>query len=85
MLCIFVMQKKTGRGVVTAIILFKLGYEKQYIINDYLLSAANLESELQLFVDNNPDVDINVIIPKAEYIEGFLDWYQTILFAPKNP
>ena len=76
---------KDRTGVVTAIILCKLGYEKQYIINDYLLSAANLESELQLFVDNNPDVDINVIIPKAEYIEGFLDWYQTILFAPKNP
>lgn len=47
MLCIFVMQKKTGRGVVTAIILSRPGYEKQYIINDYLLSAANLESALQ--------------------------------------
>ena len=69
---------KDRTGVVTAIILFKLGYEKQYIINDYLLSAANLESELQLFVDNNPDVDINVITPKAEYIEEFLDWYQTL-------
>ncbi len=69
---------KDRTGVVTAIILSKLGYEKQYIINDYLLSGANLESELQLFVDNNPDVDINVITPKAEYIEEFLDWYQTL-------
>ena len=38
---------KDRTGVVTAIILSRLGYEKQYIVNDYLLSAANLESELQ--------------------------------------
>ena len=66
---------KDRTGVVSAIILSKLGYEKQYIINDYLLSGANLESELKLFVQNNPDIDINVITPKAEYIEKFLEWY----------
>ena len=69
---------KDRTGVVTAIILCKLGYEKQYIINDYLLSGVNLESELQLFAENNPDIDINVITPKAEYIEKFLEWYQNI-------
>ena len=69
---------KDRTGVVTAIILSRLGYEKQYIINDYLLSAANLESELQLFAENNPDIDINVITPKVEYIEKFLEWYQNI-------
>ena len=69
---------KDRTGVVSAIILSKLGYEKQYIINDYLLSGANLESELQLFAKNNPDIDINIITPMAEYIEKFLEWYQKI-------
>lgn len=67
---------KDRTGVVTAIILSKLGYEKQYIINDYLLSGENLKEELQLFARNNTDIDINVITPKTEYIERFLEWYQ---------
>ena len=67
---------KDRTGVVTAIILSKLGYEKQYIINDYLLSGENLRTELQLFAQNNTDIDINVITPKTEYIEKFLEWYQ---------
>ena len=74
----FCNAEKDRTGVVTAIILSRPGYEKQYIINDYLLSAANLESALQLFAENNPDIDINVITPKAEYIEKFLEWYQNI-------
>ncbi len=67
---------KDRTGVVTAIILSKLGYEKQYIINDYLLSGENLKTELLLFAHNNTDIDINVITPQTEYIEKFLEWYQ---------
>ena len=67
---------KDRTGVVTAIILSKLGYEKQYIINDYLLSAKNLKSELIVYAQNNPHIDINVITPKSEYMEKFLEWYQ---------
>lgn len=66
---------KDRTGVVTAIILTKLGYDRHYIINDYLLSAENLKTELELFTQNNPDIDINVITPKPEYMEKFLDWY----------
>ena len=67
---------KDRTGVVTAIILSKLGYSKQYIINDYLLSGESLKEELLLFTQNHPEIDINVIMPKAEYIEKFLEWYQ---------
>ena len=66
---------KDRTGVVTAIILCKLGYEKEYIIHDYLLSGENLKNELNLFAKNNPEIDINVITPKAEYMEKFLEWY----------
>ena len=67
---------KDRTGVVTTVILSRLGYSKQYIINDYLLSGENLKTELLLFARNHTEVDINVITPKAEYIERFLEWYQ---------
>lgn len=67
---------KDRTGVVTAIILSRLGYDRQYIISDYLLSASNLSAELQAFAASHPDTDVNIITPEAEYIEGFLEWYQ---------
>lgn len=66
---------KDRTGVVSAILLSKLGYGRQYIIEDYLRSGINLKGELQAFAEQNPDVDLNVITPRAEYIQGFLDWY----------
>lgn len=67
---------KDRTGVVSAIILCKLGYSRQYIIDDYLLSGVNLKDELKMFAKNNPDIDIDVITPKSEYMEKFLEWYQ---------
>lgn len=67
---------KDRTGVVSAIILSRLGFSRQYIIEDYLRSGINLKGELQVFAEQNPDVDLNVITPRAEYIQGFLDWYE---------
>lgn len=67
---------KDRTGVVSAIILSKLGYNNQYIIDDYLLSGVNLKDELRLFAKNNPDINIDVITPKTEYMQKFLEWYQ---------
>ena len=67
---------KDRTGVVTAIILSRLGYSKQYIIDDYLLSGENLKEDQILFAQNHPGIDINVITPKVEYIDRFLEWYQ---------
>ena len=67
---------KDRTGVVTAIILSRLGYSKQYIIDDYLLSGENLKEDQILFAQNHPEIDINVITPKEEYIDRFLEWYQ---------
>ena len=70
---------KDRTGVVSAIILSKLGYDKAYIINDYLLSGENLKNDLRAFARNNPGVDIDVITPKAEYMEKFLKWFNNKL------
>ena len=60
----------------TDIILSKLGYDAEYIIEDYLMSGEELKKDLLLFAQNKPDVDIDVITPKAEYMTGFLNWYK---------
>ncbi|MBR6385244.1 MAG: tyrosine-protein phosphatase [Ruminococcus sp.] len=67
---------KDRTGAVTAIILSRLGYDRKYIIEDYLLSGENFENELKLYAENNPEIDIDVITPRAEYIEKFLDYIE---------
>ena len=66
---------KDRTGVVSAVLLHKLGYSKEYIVNDYLESRTNLSEFLQSYAAQNPDVDINVITPNKQYIEDFLNWY----------
>lgn len=66
---------KDRTGVVSAILLHKLGKSREYIVRDYLESRENLMDMLSSFVKQHPSIDINVITPKREYIEAFLDWY----------
>ncbi len=67
---------KDRTGVVSAILLSRLGYSKEYIIEDYLRSKENLAAELEAFAAQNPNVDLEVITPNASYMEDFLAWYQ---------
>ena len=62
--------------VVSAILLKKLGYDNQYIINDYLKSENNLKEMLISFAESNPKVDINVITPCRKYMDKFLTLYE---------
>lgn len=68
---------KDRTGVVSAIILHRLGADDEFIINDYLLSADNLKEMLQAYAEQNPEIDINVITPKREYMEKFLAWLRS--------
>lgn len=67
---------KDRTGVVSAILLKKLGYDNQYIINDYLQSGHNLKETLISFAESNPETDINVITPCRKYIDTFLKLYE---------
>lgn len=67
---------KDRTGVVTAILLSRLGYDREYIIADYLLSGENLREQLEIFAASDPAIDLNVITPREAYMEAFLDWYQ---------
>ncbi|MBQ3162663.1 MAG: tyrosine-protein phosphatase [Oscillospiraceae bacterium] len=66
---------KDRTGVVSAILLHKLGYDREYIVNDYMQSAANLSEMLEAFSAQHPEVR-DIITPNRRYIEEFLDWLE---------
>ncbi len=70
---------KDRTGVVSAILLCKLGMCTEYIIADYMKSKTNLQDMLEAFAKQNPEIDIDVITPHERYIKEFLEWFVTNL------
>lgn len=66
---------KDRTGVVSAVLLYKLGMSVEYIINDYMKSKSNLKKILDEFARQNPEMNIEVITPHKRYITEFLEWY----------
>lgn len=66
---------KDRTGVVSAVLLYKLGKSLEHIVDDYMKSKINLETLLNGFARQNPAIDIDVITPHRRYIEEFLKWY----------
>ena len=63
---------KDRTGVVSAVILKKLGYSDKVIVDDYMETMENLRDFLTAYVKEHPEVDINIIIPNAESIKKVL-------------
>lgn len=63
---------KDRTGIVSAIILKRLGYSEQVIIDDYIETKDNLKGFLDAYVNEHPGVDINVITPHEEYMKKVL-------------
>ena len=64
---------KDRTGVVSAIILKKLGYSDQVIVDDYMETKNNLIEFLISYVKEHPEVDINIIIPNENNIRRVLE------------
>ena len=62
---------KDRTGVVSALLLRRLGYDDEYIIKDYLQSADNLKEMLRSYAASS-GVDIHIITPCRRYMEEFL-------------
>ena len=62
---------KDRTGVVSALLLRRLGYDNEYIIKDYLQSADNLKEMLRAYAASS-GVDIHIITPCRRYMEEFL-------------
>jgi len=63
---------KDRTGVVSALLLTRQGAPDKDIIDDYVLSASHLKETLEEYVRVNPDADIEVMTPRAKYMEQFL-------------
>ncbi len=72
----FCQAGKDRTGVVSAVILKKLGYDNQVIINDYMETKDNLMDFLTAYVNEHPEVDINIITPNEKNIEKVLETLQ---------
>lgn len=64
---------KDRTGVVSAVILKKLGFDDQTIIEDYMKSKENLLDFLTSYVKAHPQVDIKIILPDERNIQKVLD------------
>lgn len=63
---------KDRTGVVSALILKRLGFSDEIIIDDYMKSKDNLMDMLTAYVNLHPEVDIEIIIPHRDNMEQLL-------------
>ncbi|GFZ33281.1 protein-tyrosine-phosphatase [Clostridium zeae] len=66
---------KDRTGVISALLLLLAGVSITDILVDYQISQVYLNSMLQQYSRSNKNVDINIITPKMEYMEKFLDMF----------
>lgn len=64
---------KDRTGVVSALLLRRLGISDDIIIDDYMKSKENLLGMLTAYVKDHPEVDIEIIIPHEENIIKILE------------
>lgn len=64
---------KDRTGVVSALLLKRLGISEDIIVEDYMKSKENLLDMLTAYVKNHPEVDIDIIIPQEENIRRVLE------------
>lgn len=63
---------KDRTGVVSALILKRLGFSDEIIIDDYMKAKDNLMDMLVAYVKEHPEVDIEIIIPHRENMKRLL-------------
>ena len=63
---------KDRTGVVSAMILHRLGFDDETIIEDYMKSKDNLMDMLTAYVKDHPEVDIEIIIPHIDNMKRLL-------------
>lgn len=63
-------------GVVSALLLRRLGATEDVIVEDYMKSRENLMDMLTTYVKNHSEVDIEIIIPRKENIRELLSKVQ---------
>lgn len=65
---------KDRTGVVSALLLKRLGVKDETIITDYMKSKENLMDMLTAYVKAHPEVDLDIIVPQEENIRKILEY-----------
>ncbi len=65
---------KDRTGVVSALLLKRLGISEDVIVEDYMKSKDNLLDMLTTYVKNHPEVNLDIIIPQEENIRKILEY-----------
>ncbi len=65
---------KDRTGVVSALLLKRLGISEDVIVEDYMKSKDNLLGMLTTYVKNHPEVNLDIIIPQEENIRKILEY-----------
>ena len=63
---------KDRTGVVSAVLLRKLGYSDEIIIEDYMKSKENLADMLTAYAKERPEADMEIMIPHVDNISRLL-------------
>lgn len=63
---------KDRTGVVSALLLKRLGFSDQVVIDDYMESKDNLMDLLTAYASTHPEVDMEVLVPHKENMEQLL-------------
>lgn len=66
---------KDRTGVVSALLLHRLGADEETIIADYMLSRDNLMDMLTAYAAEHPEVDLDIIVPRRENMERLLEQF----------
>lgn len=67
---------KDRTGVLSALLLRRMGASRQEIVDNFLITADNLKEMLAEFVAKRPELSLQVVTPRAWYMETFLDRYE---------
>ena len=64
---------KDRTGVISALLLWLCGVRRSDIVYDYMRTKENNKERFGLIKVFNPDVDMNIVIPRESFMTDFLD------------
>ena len=64
---------KDRTGVISALLLWLCGVRKSDIVYDYMRTRENNKERFGLIKMFNPDVDMNIVIPRESFLTDFMD------------
>jgi len=72
----FCSSGKDRTGVLSALLLDRLGYSRDYIVEDYMESYDNLIGDLRYYMEKHPEINEENVTPQKRFMLAYLDWLE---------